>query len=264
MIPTLQIIPIPAFMDNYIWLLYQGNQAIVVDPGDADVVMATLESLQLSLCAILITHHHSDHIDGVEALQSAYPNAKVYAPLHEDFAFTHIDVTENDLIKIQLDSTVNMPALAFNVLDLPGHTLGHVAYLLSSANNEYLFCGDTMFGAGCGRLFEGSPTQMLNSLKKLAVLPTQTSIYCTHEYTLKNIDFALTLEPNNKQLRARKEETIKLRAQHKPSLPSTIALERATNPFLRCDEPAIKGSVNLENASELETFTHIRKLRNTY
>ena len=160
--PTIQIIPIPAFMDNYIWLLYQGNKAIVVDPGDAEVVIKTLESLQLTLCAILITHHHSDHIDGVEALQSAYPKAKVYAPRHEDFAFTHIDVTENDRIEIQLDSTVNAPALAFKVLDLPGHTLGHVAYLFSNSNNDYLFCGDTLFGAGCGRLFEGSPTQMLN------------------------------------------------------------------------------------------------------
>jgi hydroxyacylglutathione hydrolase len=253
---ALQIIPIPAFQDNYIWLIAQGEAAIVVDPGDAAPVLAALKKYQIHLSTLLITHHHGDHIDGVETLLQHFPNARVYAPKLEQYAFTHTAVSEGDQIKA-LD-------LTFNVLEVPGHTLGHVAYYAQNSLAPLLFCGDTLFGAGCGRLFEGTPAQMLASLKKMSQFPPETNVFCTHEYTLKNIAFALSLEPNNQALIVRKNETERLLAAQQPSLPSTIALEIATNPFLRCNDEAIKLSVNLPTASELSVFTKIRHLRNTY
>jgi len=253
---ALQIIPIPAFQDNYIWLITQGESAIVVDPGDAMPVLAALKKDQIQLTTILITHHHSDHVDGVETLLQHFPTARVYAPKLEKYAFTHTAVSEGDQIEAL--------GLMFNVLEVPGHTLGHVAYFAQNSQAPMLFCGDTLFGAGCGRLFEGTPAQMLASLKKLTQFPTETKVFCTHEYTLTNITFALQFEPNNKQLFARKIATEQLLAAQQPSLPSTIALELASNPFLRCNQEVIKLSVNLPNASELSVFTKIRHLRNSY
>ena len=253
---TLQIIPIPAFEDNYIWLINQSENAIVVDPGDAVPVIAALKKYHLNLTTILITHHHGDHIDGVQTLLQHFPNARVYAPTLEQFAFNHTAVREGDQIEAL--------ELIFNVLEVPGHTLGHVAYFVKSSQAPLLFCGDTLFGAGCGRLFEGTPAQMFASLKKLSQLPPETNVFCTHEYTLKNIQFALSVEPDNPHLIARKMDTERLIAAQKPSLPSTIALELATNPFLRCNLASIKLTLNMPNASDLATFTKIRHLRNSY
>jgi hydroxyacylglutathione hydrolase len=259
----LQIIPIPAFKDNYIWLLHNGRHAIIVDPGDAEPVIACLKKLDLTLSCILITHHHADHIAGVAALIAAYADVTVYAPKLEHYAFPHIALAEPDSITL---ADFN---LEFKVLDLPGHTLGHIAYYsagntgISNAHNA-LFCGDTLFGAGCGRLFEGTPEQMLASLQKLAQLPPDTQVYCTHEYTLHNISFALSLEPNNSALLQRQQTTLALRQQQQASLPSSIALELASNPFLRCNSSEIQASLGLKNAPQLQVFTTMRELRNHY
>ncbi len=253
---ALQIIPIPAFDDNYIWLMQQGSTALVVDPGDASPVLTMLNQHQLTLSTILITHHHSDHIDGVQHLLAHYPKARVFAPKLEHYVFNHTAVSEGDLI--------HALKVVFKVLEVPGHTLGHVAYFVQNVEAPILFCGDTLFGAGCGRLFEGTPAQMLSSLKKICQCSADTKIFCTHEYTLKNIAFALTLEPNNAQLLSRKIETDRLLTSKQPSLPSTLALELATNPFLRCASEEIKYALKLPNATELAVFTKMRHLRNTY
>ena len=253
---NLQIIPIPAFKDNYIWLIHNGAEAAVVDPGDAEPVIEALQRLNLTLTTILITHHHDDHIGGVALLLNKYPQVLVYAPSLEQFDFKHIAISEQNSIHLKsLD-------LTFSVLDLPGHTLGHIAYYCSQ--HALLFCGDTLFGAGCGRLFEGTPEQMYHSLKKLAALATNTKVYCTHEYTLQNINFALTVEPTNSALIKRWRDTKELRESNIPSLPSTIALELASNPFLRCDKLEIQRSLKLINTSEMETFSKLRELRNHY
>ena len=259
----LTIIPIPAFNDNYIWLLHNGQNAVVVDPGDAAPVIAALQQLKLKLSAILISHHHSDHIDGVEPLlahlaltDDALTNhaVQVYAPSYEKFNFQHTPLSDGD--------TINLPDIAqyFKVMWLPGHTLGHIAYV----NDDYLFCGDTLFGAGCGRLFEGTPAQMLHSLQRLKNLAPATQVFCTHEYTAKNIDFALTLEPNNVDLIKRKQQVKQLRAQQIPSLPSTMELELKTNPFLRCNQVSIFEHSAAENNSELSIFAAIRASRNHF
>lgn len=250
---TIHIEPIPAFKDNYIWLLHNKRNAIVIDPGDAKPVIKALEEQSLNLQAILITHHHSDHIDGVEQLLEKYP-AQVYAPQYEQYNFNHIPLKNGDEVKL------NHLNLIFKVLWLPGHTLGHIAYV----SENYLFCGDVLFGAGCGRLFEGSHMQMLNSLKRLKVLDLSTKVFCTHEYTAKNIDFALTLDPNNQELIERKRSVTQLRKKNVASLPSTIALEVKTNPFLRCNEEVIIKGSGANNKDELSVFTKIRTLRNHY
>ena len=253
---NLQIIPIPAFKDNYIGLMHNGTEGAVVDPGDAAPVIASLNQLKLTLTTILITHHHHDHIGGVAELLKAFPNAIVYAPALEQYAFEHIAISEQNTVHLK---DLN---ISFSILDLPGHTLGHIAYY--SVQHAILFCGDTLFGAGCGRLFEGSPTQMYHSLQKLAALPQDTKVYCTHEYTMHNIDFALRYDPNNQMLIERHKNTQKLRASNIPSLPSTIELELATNPYLRCNHQEIQSSIQLKNASEIETFSKLRELRNHY
>lgn len=259
---SLQVIPIPAFEDNYIWLIHDSKECIIVDPGDALPVISTIESMALNLQAILITHHHSDHINGVSALQTKYPNVATYAPSLERYQFTHTPVAEGDQVSVNF--TRNNFNLTLQVIDLPGHTLGHIAYLIDGHPPMKLFCGDTLFGAGCGRLFEGTPAQMLHSLKKLAALPAETLVYCTHEYTAHNIAFALSVEPSNQALIERQYKTKAIRKQNEPSLPSTIGLELLTNPFLRCNEHEIKQSIEQEDASELMTFTTLRSLRNQF
>jgi len=253
----LQIIPISAFADNYIWLIHNGKQALAIDPGDAKPVLDVLTKLGLQLECILITHHHHDHIGGVNSLMQAFPDVRIFAPKQENYDFTHTPVCA---------STITVAGWLGNVrvIDVPGHTLGHVAYYIEHGSQKWLFCGDTLFGAGCGRLFEGTPAQMLASLQKLASLTGDTQVYCTHEYTLHNISFALTLEPNNTELIQREQDTRALRVSGRPSLPSTIALELATNPFLRCDSSEIQSSVQLENCVPLQVFSKIRELRNTY
>jgi hydroxyacylglutathione hydrolase len=249
----LHIYPIPAFEDNYIWLLHNTRDAVVIDPGDALPVLQHLKANALHLCAILITHYHADHIDGVAQLLQQY-SVPVYAPQYEQYSFDHIAVADGDHVNL------NELELTFNVMWLPGHTLGHIAY----TNELYLFCGDVLFSAGCGRLFEGTPKQMLDSLNRLKKLSPETLVYCTHEYTAKNIDFALTLEPDNIDLHERKIEVARLRRHNKASLPTSIGLELKTNPFLRCNQKTIIKNVQVEKDDELSIFSKIRTLRNHY
>jgi hydroxyacylglutathione hydrolase len=249
----LHIIPIPAFDDNYIWLLHNNSHAVVIDPGDALPVIDFLQKNNLTLSNILITHHHSDHIDGVHDLLK-YQNVPIYAPQYETYQFKHIAVGEN--------VDINLPTidLKLRVMWLPGHTLGHIAFY----NEDYLFCGDTLFSAGCGRLFEGTPAQMLHSLNRLKKLNPTTKVFCTHEYTATNVAFALTLEPSNPTLLNRQLEVQQLRQQELPSLPTTIQQELNTNPFLRCEQTEIWQHSGAENNHELSVFTAIRALRNHY
>lgn len=249
---TLEITPIPAFQDNYIWLIRRGRRAAVVDPGDAVPVMQVLSHFSLELDAILVTHHHSDHIGGIPQLLQYRP--RIYAPQKGHYAFPHQAVAENDTIELET------LGLGLTVMELPGHTLDHVAYY--GANS--VFCGDTLFAAGCGRLFEGTPAQMFASLQRLAALPTNTNIYCTHEYTEHNIRFARTLDPENAALMQRQTEVAVIRRAQQPTLPTQLALELETNPFLRCHTSAIRAACGLKNADSLQVFTEIREKRNHY
>lgn len=225
---VLRIEPVPAFDDNYLWLIHDGSRAVAVDPGDAAVIVSALRRLGLSLQAILVTHHHADHTGGIAALQAEYA-VDVFAPHDERIVGATHRVASGDTVDLA------MPSLRLRVIDLPGHTRSHIGYYGAGL----LFCGDTLFSAGCGRLFEGTPAQMLASLDTLAALPPETAVCCAHEYTWSNCAYAVTIEPDNSSLRARIEEVRSLRAAQQPSLPSTIAKERATNPFLRVDEPDI-------------------------
>ena len=217
---------IPAFKDNYIWLLTRGQRAFVVDPGDAAPVCSRLQADGLTLEGILITHHHADHQGGVAELQARWP-AGVYAPGNESITGCTRPLRGGERIDV-LGQT-------FDVMAVPGHTSGHLAYYAPGL----LFCGDTLFGAGCGRLFEGTPAQMSASLDRIAALPDDTLIYCAHEYTEMNLRFALAVEPDNPALRARVAKVAAQRAAGLPSVPSTLAEEKATNPFLRCGEAAV-------------------------
>ena len=227
---------IKAFNDNYIWAISNrvNDNTALVDPGDAKVCLDYLQKNKLKLSAILITHHHSDHVGGIKKLleyaQEKDWTVKVYGPASENIAHLDIKLKEND--------TVNLTELGceFNVLDLPGHTKGHIAY----HNDEVLFCGDTLFSGGCGRLFEGTPKQMHHSLTKLASLPDNTLVYCAHEYTQANLAFALTVEPSNNNLNNYAEQVKSLRLDMQATIPSTIGLEKQINPFMRCNEEAVK------------------------
>ena len=251
--PALEVLPIPAFKDNYIWLIKHGHRVVVVDPGDAAPVIKTLNHNSLELGAILITHHHADHIGGVAALLSNQ-SVPVFAPERGCYDFPHMPVAEGD--HIHLDAI----ELELMVMEVPGHTLDHVAYYGANC----LFCGDTLFAAGCGRLFEGTPAQMYTSLQRLAALPEETAIYCTHEYTEHNLRFARTLDPGNALLATRQQQAAATRAKSRPTLPSNIGLERQTNPFLRCGSAAIQAASGYEKADELRVFTAIREMRNHY
>lgn len=227
----LDISPIPAFSDNYIWLLRrQGSDLVaVVDPGDAVPVLQMLSNYQLTLGAILITHHHGDHTGGVQALKKAFPDAVVYGPARESIAGVTHPVGEGD--------RVSLPGgdVDLQVMDVPGHTAGHVAYYGEGA----LFCGDTLFAAGCGRVFDGTMADLSASLERIAQLPADTLIYCAHEYTLDNLGFAEWVEPESEAVQRRLKETQGLRAQNQPSVPSRLALELETNPFLRTQVPGV-------------------------
>ncbi len=224
----LQIIPIPAFDDNYIWLLRQpgGKHCVVVDPGDEDPVIDYLQEHELELSAILITHKHGDHTGGVRGLKQTWPQAVVYGPANEPIAMLDRQLGEGDVLALDDIDT------RFTVLYVPGHTEGHVAYYGEGS----LFCGDTLFAAGCGRVFSGTFDQLSDALVRLGQLPPETRVYCAHEYTLGNLGFALWVEPDNPALLQRNNTDQATRGQGQPTLPSTIELELATNPFMRTNQ----------------------------
>ena len=242
----LNFIPLPALKDNYIWILHDSLHAVVVDPGDAVPVLAYLEACRLKLAAILCTHHHNDHTGGVCQLVQVY-NVPVYGPQHEIIPCISRQLAEGDTIEIA------ELALKLEVIDIPGHTRGHIAFIGAGG----VFCGDTLFGCGCGKLLGGTATQLFQALQRLANMPDTTRIYCGHEYTEANILFALACEPDNAQLKQRQREVHALRAAGQPTLPSTIALEKATNPFLRYAEPAVMAAVQRESHTELTNETSV-------
>lgn len=223
--------PLPAFSDNYIWLLHDESQAWVVDPGDAKPVLNALQMRGLRLAGILVTHHHADHTGGLAALRP-HLQGPIYGPARENIPGPYTALADGD--------TVPVLGLRFGVLDVPGHTAGHIAFV-EQANDvdPLLFCGDTLFSAGCGRLFEGTPAQMAHSLAKFTALPTATRVCCTHEYTLSNLQFAAAVEPANADVTEHIRRCQALRAAGQATLPSSIGTELRINPFLRCSEPAV-------------------------
>lgn len=260
MAADLDIAPIPAFADNYIWLLRRGDRAAVVDPGDAAPVRAALAERGLELTAILVTHHHADHTGGVAALGAA-TGAQVFAPAAEDIAGAGRTAR-----RLRGGDAIEVLGIAMQVIDVPGHTAGHIAYYAPAA--QALFCGDTLFAGGCGRVFEGTPAQMLDSLRKLTRLPGATRVFCAHEYTLSNLRFARAVEPDNARLRARQDACSAQRARGEPTVPSTMEEELATNPFLRVDAPAVRAAAALRepgaDADAAATFAAIRAWKNTF
>lgn len=254
----IQISALPAFTDNYIWLLQdpQTQRVAVVDPGDAAPVLAWLkQNPQWSLSDILVTHHHHDHVGGVEQLKNL-TGARVCGPANETIPARDVALQDNDRISVL--------GRDFDVYAVPGHTLGHIAFY----HPGVLLCGDTLFAAGCGRLFEGTPEQMHTSLERLAALPAETLVYCTHEYTQSNLKFAQAVEPHNDDIAKRVEHVNGLRARGEMTLPSNLALEKRTNPFLRTSETSVKEKADerngRDNRSGAEVFASLRAWKDKF
>lgn len=256
----MQVFAVPAFNDNYLWVLANGRCAAVVDPGDAAPVEAFLAANSLTLTAILATHHHGDHVGGLLALK-AHWKCRAFGPASEDIAGLDQRVREGDRIAVPgIDES-------FDVLDIPGHTAGHIAYV-RVGGEPMVFCGDTLFACGCGRLFEGTAAQMVDSLGKLKRLPPGTRAYCGHEYTMANIRFATAVEPDNAALRERVSREAAKRARGEPTLPTTIGEELATNPFLRWEAPEVIASAQKHAGHALrgpvDVFATVREWKNNF
>ncbi|RYX98103.1 MAG: hydroxyacylglutathione hydrolase [Comamonadaceae bacterium] len=278
------LIPIPAFADNYLWVLHDGKRALVVDPGDAAPVVQVLEKLGLQLESILVTHHHADHTGGVDALRER-TGAVVFGPATERIPKPFTPLREGD--------TAHALGIDFQVIDVPGHTAGHIAFYAPAVSivlrdtdgsektvdpsadhfsdvpgpRPVLFCGDTLFSGGCGRLFEGTPAQMLDSLDKLAALPDSTLVCCAHEYTLSNLRFAEAVDTDNQDLRAWHAKCIALREAGQPTVPSFIAQERLVNPFLRSRLPAVQDAARRfdpQATDDISVFAAIRQWKNQF
>ncbi|RMG35704.1 MAG: hydroxyacylglutathione hydrolase [Gammaproteobacteria bacterium] len=254
MASELRIEPIPAFEDNYIWLLTREGHdgCTVVDPGDDDPVREVLNARDLRLDTILVTHKHGDHVGGIAGLKGDWPEAVVYGPTNEPIRSVERHLRGGEIVELEgLD-------LSLDVLDVPGHTEGHIAYYTPGA----LFCGDTLFACGCGRVFSGTFEQLAESLRSLAELPVDTRVYCAHEYTLDNIGFAKWVEPENPDLLVREERVRELRQAGRPSVPSTLGEELLTNPFMRTDQPEVIAAAEhwagRSLASPTEVFTALR------
>ena len=256
----LEVSPVRAFSDNYLWLIRAPRErraAVVVDPGDPQPVEAALATAGLALRAILVTHHHPDHVGGVQALVARH-GAQVFGPARETLPCEFRPLDDGDSV-----SLADL-GLDFRVMAVPGHTLGHVAYHGHGA----LFCGDTLFSAGCGRLFEGTAAQMLDSLDRIAALPDDTRVYCAHEYTLSNLRFAAAVEPGNADVLDTLEAVRELRARDGITLPTTLGRERRINPFLRCREPAVRAAAQARSGKRLagpaEVFAVIRSWKDGF
>lgn len=258
----IQIQALPAFTDNYIWLLQDTAKRLcaVVDPGDAGPVEAWLTAHPgWQLTDILITHHHNDHVGGVERLK-ALTGAKVYGPANERIPCRDVALDDGDSVTVLGD--------VYQVLAVPGHTLGHIAFFTDAPTTPVLFSGDTLFAAGCGRMFEGTAEQMQPALARLAALPASTQVYCAHEYTLSNLRFAKAVEPDNPHVVQRFAEVTQMRANDRITLPSTIGLERLTNPFLRTAETSVKQKADEwkghSNASHVAVFAALRSWKDGF
>jgi hydroxyacylglutathione hydrolase len=249
----MNLLALPAFADNYIWMLHDDHRAIVVDPGDAQPVLDALQQHSLQLDSILVTHHHADHVGGVDRLRET-TGATVYGPARERIP--------EPLHKLSQGDRITVLGLQFEVLDVPGHTAGHIAYYTPQCQGTPLvFCGDTLFSGGCGRLFEGTPAQMLASLSALAALPGNTRVCCTHEYTLSNLKFARVVEPDNAALLQYQLACIAKREANEPTLPSNMALELQINPFLRTRQPTVRQAALAFDATTFDEASVLGALR---
>jgi hydroxyacylglutathione hydrolase len=259
----INVVPIPAFDDNYIWLIKgPDNKAVIVDPGDAEPVLSFISEEQRTLSAIIITHHHWDHIDGINDLLRFY-DVPVYGPDSPRIPQITHKVKEGSIVTL-----FDAPLFELNVIEVPGHTRDHIAYTGLVNNKPAIFCGDTLFAAGCGRLFDGTHEQFCHSLQKINQLPAETQIFCTHEYTLANLKFAEAVEPSNQDIKNRIKNEQKKRLKHLPTLPTTLGLERRTNPFLRYHENDVTSAINAYWASEHSSpealFTGLRRWKDEF
>ena len=259
----IEILPICAFSDNYIWAITDHEQVVVVDPGDAAPVIEFIEKRNLTLAGILVTHYHPDHIGGIGQLINGHPDIPVWSPANEIVPHSTFSLKEGDIVSLPIEN------ISLNVLDVPAHTAGHIAYTGKLPNGQpILFSGDTLFSSGCGRLFEGTAEQMLTAMKKISALPDNTLVYCTHEYTLSNLAFAMAVEPENIDIQQRALEVTTLREQNTPSIPCLLGSEKKVNPFLRWDIPQLKYTVEdwadekLED--EISLFAAVRRWKDVF